>query len=195
MARILKFLLLYGLFLFQSDIFNLMLQLNDFQWHMNIADMYACARFVHRVNGFVGKVAVRNVAVCQFDACLNRLRLIFHLMMVFVPAFYVIENLHRLFRCRRFHQYFLESAFESTVFFNILAVFVKSGGADALQLAACKSWLEHVGSVERAVGVTSANNIMNLINENDDIRIFLQLIENRLHTFLKLSSVFRSCYN
>ncbi len=62
----------------------------------------------------------------------------------------------------------LETAFQGGVFFDVLAVFVQRGGADAAQFAAGQGRLEHVGGVVGAFGRAGADDGVQFINEEQD---------------------------
>ena len=92
----------------------------------------------------------------------------------------------------RFNDNLLETAFECAVFFDVFAILVERGGADALNLASGKRRLEQVGSIHRARSVAGTNNGVNLIDEEDDVGVFRQLVDYSLDAFLKLSTIFGS---
>lgn len=56
--------------------------------------------------------------------------------------------------------------------FDVLAVFVQRGGADAMQLTARQRRLEHVAGIHRAVGLAGADHGVQLIDEQDDLASF-----------------------
>ena len=57
------------------------------------------------------------------------------------------------------------------VLFNVLAVLVQRGGADAVQLAAGQHRLQQVAGVHGAVRLARAHNGVQLINEEDDLAL------------------------
>ena len=116
-------------------------------------------------------------------------------MMVFVLLFYVSQYLERFFRSSGFYYNFLKTTLQSTVFLDILSVFVKRGSTDTLYFAASQSRLQHIGCIHRTGSCTGAYNSMNLVYEQDYVRILLQLIDNGANALFKLSAVFGSGYN
>ena len=62
----------------------------------------------------------------------------------------------------------LEAAGERGVLFDMLAVFVERGGADAVQLAARQRRLQQVRGIHRAVGLAGADQRVHLVDEQDD---------------------------
>ena len=72
----------------------------------------------------------------------------------------------------------------------MLAVFIKSSGADALQLAPGESRLQNVGGINGAFGRTRANQGVNLINHEDHIAGTADLLHDLFETLLKLTPVF-----
>src|SRR5205809_1060412 len=89
-------------------------------------------------------------------------------------------------------QHLLEAALERGVLLDVLAVFVKRGGADAMQLAARQSRLQHVAGVDRALGLSDADHGMQLVDEDDGVALVLgQLLQHRLQALLELAAVLR----
>ena len=115
-------------------------------------------------------------------------------MVVFVFLLDVLEDGEGLLRGSGLDKYLLEAALKGSVFFYILAVFVEGGGADALDFAACKGGLEHVGGIEGAAGAAGADDGVYLVYKYNDVRVFLQLVEHSLHAFLELAAVFGACH-
>src|SRR5947208_2793368 len=62
----------------------------------------------------------------------------------------------------------LETALESGIFFDVLAVFVERRGANATEFSARELRLEHVGGVGRAFGFASADEGVEFVDEQDD---------------------------
>ncbi len=62
----------------------------------------------------------------------------------------------------------LEAAFEGGVFFDVLAVFVEGGGADAAELAPGELGLEEVAGVHGAFGFAGTDDGVELVYEEDD---------------------------
>ena len=82
----------------------------------------------------------------------------------------------------------LETALQGSVLFDILAVFGKGGGADDLDLSPGQSRLQDVCSVHAALSVARAYQIVDLVDDQDDIAQTLDLINEALHTALKLAA-------
>ena len=62
----------------------------------------------------------------------------------------------------------LEAALERGVLLDVLAVLVQSRRADAVQLAAGQHRLEHVAGVHRALGGAGADDVVQLVDEEQD---------------------------
>ena len=71
----------------------------------------------------------------------------------------------------------------------MLAVLVKRGRTNALDLAASEWWLQNVCGVDRAFGGTRANKCVQLVNEEDRVARGAQLFEHLLQSLLKLAAV------
>jgi hypothetical protein len=87
----------------------------------------------------------------------------------------------------------LEAAGQRGVLFDMLAVFVERGRADAVQFAAGKGRLQQVGRVHGAVRLAGADQRMHLVDEQDDrAGGGLDLVENGLQALLELAAIFRA---
>ena len=84
----------------------------------------------------------------------------------------------------------LETALQSGVLFDVLAIFVQRGGADGAQFAASQGRFQHVAGVNGAFGGAGADQGVQLVNEEDDLPFrFLDLLQNRLEAIFKLAAV------
>ena len=156
--------------------------------------MDARTGFIQSINSLIREVTVSNVAACQLDTCFQRFIRISHIMMVFVLLFNILQYLERFLSSGRFNNHFLETAFQSTVFFYILPVFIKGSGTYTLYFTTCQCRFQHIGSIHRTGSCSGTHNRVNLVNKQNYIRILLQLINDRTNTFLKLSAILGSGY-
>ena len=87
----------------------------------------------------------------------------------------------------------LEPARQRGVLFDVLAVFVERGGADAMQFAARQRGLQQVGRVHRAVGLAGADQRVHLVDEQDDGAFGRgDFLQHGLQPLLELAAVFRA---
>ena len=75
----------------------------------------------------------------------------------------------------------------------MLAEFIQSRRADALQLAAAKRGLDDVRNVERAFRAARADHRVHFVDEEDDVLRLPDLIHHGFDAFLKLAAVFGAC--
>ena len=84
----------------------------------------------------------------------------------------------------------LEATFERGILFDVLAVFVERGRADAVQLATRQRGLEHVAGIHRAFGLAGADHRVNLVNEQDGLAFVLsELFQHGLQALFELAAV------
>ena len=89
--------------------------------------------------------------------------------MDFVALAQAAEDGNGVFDRRLVDQNGLEAALESGVLFDVLAVFVERGRADAVQLAAGQHGLQQVAGVHGAFGLARADDGVQLVDEQDDL--------------------------
>ena len=83
----------------------------------------------------------------------------------------------------------LEAALECGVLLDVLAILVKRGGTDTVQLATRQRRLEHVAGIHRAFGLARADHGVQLVDEQDDLAFFLcQLLQHRLEALLEFAA-------
>ena len=92
------------------------------------------------------------------------------------------------------HHHRLEAAGQGGVLFNVLAVVIQGGGADALQLAPGQSRFQDACRVNGAFRFSGTHNALELVNKQDDAAVILNLIHHILHPLLKLAPVFGACH-
>ena len=92
---------------------------------------------------------VGDVAVGELHTGVDGLRGEVHVVVILVLLFDVVQDLDGLINAGRFHEHLLEATLQGAILLNVLAELIKRSGADALDLAARQSGLEHVAGVQR----------------------------------------------
>ena len=88
-----------------------------------------------------------------------------------------------------FHQHFLEASLQRRVLLDVLAVFVESGGADAVELAAGQRGFEHIAGVHGARGLAGADHRVQLVDEQNNQSLLLgEIVQHRLQAFLEFAA-------
>ena len=153
----------------------------------------AGAGFVHHVDGLVGQVAAADVAAGQLDGQCEGLVGVPHAVVGFVAVAEAAEDPEGFLLVGRIDHDGLEAAFEGSVLFHVLPVFVQGGGADALDLAAREGGLEHVGRVDGAFGAAGPHEGVQLVDEEDDVARLAHLVHHGLDALLELPAVLGAC--
>jgi hypothetical protein len=87
----------------------------------------------------------------------------------------------------------LEAPGEGRVLFDVLAIFIQGGRADAMQVAARQGRLQQVGGVHRPLALAGADQGVHLVDEEDDRALGRgHLVQHRLQPLLELAAVFRA---
>ena len=149
----------------------------------------ARAGLVDDVDRLVGQVAVGDVAVREARRGEDRLVRDADVVVRLVARLEPLDDLHRLVDRRRLHHDRLEAPLEGAVLLDVLAVLVERRRADALELAARERRLEHRGGVDRALGRAGADERVDLVDEDHDVRGLGDLLHDRLEPLLELAAV------
>ena len=178
-----------GLVLIGADLAQLVVHLAQLVGQGHVADAHAGARLVHDVDGLVGQETVLDIAVRQRDGGLKRLVGEMHLMMSLVAVAQPLHDTQGLLLVGLADRDGLETALEGAVLFQVLAVFVYGGGADDLDLAARQRRLEDGGGIDGPLGRSCADKRVHLVDEQDDVAGFLDLLDALLQAVLELATV------
>ena len=99
------------------------------------------------------------------------------------------QDLDRVVHGRLVDSDLLEAALESGVALEVLAVLVERRRADRLHLAARQGGLEDRGRVDRALGGAGADEVMQLVDEENDVAPLHDLLHDLLQALLELAAV------
>ncbi len=153
----------------------------------------AARGFVDEIDRFVRKLATRDVAMRQ--TCRRHDRRVGNVDRVvkFVALFQAAQDRDRVFDAGLVDEDLLETPLERRVLFDVLAVFVERGGADAMQFAARKRRFEHVAGIHRAFGFAGADHRVQLVDEQDDVAfLFREFVQHGLQAFFEFAAEFRT---
>ena len=102
------------------------------------------------------------------------------------------QDLHGVLDRRLVDLDLLEAALERRVALEVLAVLVERRGADRLELAARQRRLQDRGRVDRALGRARADEVVELVDEQDDVAALADLLHDLLQPLLELTAVLRA---
>ena len=150
-------------------------------------------RLVDEVNRLVGQEAVGDVAVRQGRGRNQRRIGDAHLVVLLVLLLQPAQDRHRVLDGRFLDEHRLEAPRQGGILLDVLAVFVERGRADAVQLAACQSWLQQVGRVHRAVRLAGAHQRVHFIDEQDDVAVGRRHFgQDGFEPLFELAAIFRA---
>ena len=148
------------------------------------------SRFVDQVDRLVGQETVGNVTMRKLGRGNDRRISDFHTMMHFVFLFQPAQDGNSAFDRRLVDQDFLKAALKCRVFFDVFAILVERGCADAMQLAPSQCRLEHVSGVHGPFGFARADHRVKLIDEYYGASFFArEFLENGFEPFLEFTAV------
>ena len=184
-----------GCLFFDSNRFDLFLDILDIWRTCHRIDARTCSGFIHDVNRLVGKKSPREIAVGKlnrgFQCFIRQARLV----MCLIFRSQAFENLHRLFHGWCFHLHRLKAPFQSRILLDVLPVFIQSCCTDTLKFASAECRLNDIGRIHCALGRSRANDSMQLIDEEDHILRATNFVHHRLDALLELSTILRPSYH
>ena len=144
---------------------------------------------VHQVNGLVREEPVVDVPGGQLHGGLQSFVGDVQLVVLLILLAQALQDLQRGLLTGLAHGDRLETALQSGVLFDILAVLVQGRCADDLDLAAAKGGLEDVGGVYRSLGGACAHNGVQFVDKEDDVTVLPGLLHHLLDALFKLAAV------
>ena len=145
-------------------------------------DQMLCrAGLINHVDGFVGQLAVVDIARGQFHRRLDRIGGVFDVVMFLEIGFQTAQDFHAVFDRRLIHVDLLEPAAERAVLFEMLTEFLVGGRSHGAQLAALQGRFQQVRGIHRpARGRTSTDHGVNFVNEQHRVGVVFQFSHHRL---------------
>ena len=153
----------------------------------------ARCRFINQVNSLVRKETIGNVAGGKFSSSHNRRVGNFDTMMNFVLFLQTAQNSNRVFDARFVDDHFLETTFQSGIFFDVLSVLVQGCRTDHMQFTAGKCRFEHVAGIHCTFCLTGTYHCMDFIDKQNDTAFFgNHFFQQCFQTFFEFAAVFRT---
>ncbi len=183
---------------FNLQRFALDLQLHDatvdfiqlFWLGINLHAQARC-RLIDKINGLIGQETVGDITVrqgCRSNQ--SRIRNT-HLVMLLVFFLQATQDRNRVLDGRFINEYRLKTTGKRCVLLDIFAVFFQRRRANAVQFTACKSRLQKVRCIHRAIRLACTDKRVHFIDEEND------LAGSRLHfrkycfqTLFELTAIF-----
>ena len=175
-----------------ADGLDLLLELAVARRRGHRPDPDARAGLVDQVDRLVGQVPVLDVAVGERRGRAQRVVGDLHAMVRLVAVAEAAQDLHGLVDRGLLDAHLLEAALERRVALEVLAVLVERRRADRLQLAAREGRLEDRRCVDRALGGACADEVVELVDEQDDVAALGDLLHHLLQALLELTAVLRA---
>ena len=186
---LLELLGLDRLFLLGADLRDLFLELAVARRRGHVLDAHARRGLVDEVDRLVGQVAILDVAVGEDRGGVQRVVGDLAAVVRLVAVAQAAQDLDAVVHGRLVDSNLLEAALQGGVALEVLAVLVERRRADRLHLASCQSRLEDRGRVDGALGGTGADEVMELVDEEDDVAPLHDLLHDLLQALLELSAV------
>ncbi len=190
--RLLEILVRDRLLHLLDDLARLDLELAEVLGVGDALQLHLGARLVEDVDRLVREEPVRDVAVRLVDRGLDRLGGVPHLVELLVAVLDPFQDLEGLVLRGRGDVDRLEAAQEAAVLLDVLPVLLERRRADARHLAARQSGLQDVGGVQRALGRARSDQGVDLVDEDDQVRVLPQLADDPLQALLELAAVLRA---
>ena len=156
-------------------------------------DLLRGAGLVDHVDRLVGQVTVVDEARGELGRGRQRRRRVLDAVVLLEARLQALQDLDGLGDRRLRHVDLLEAPRQRVVLLEDLPVLVVGRRADALQRAGRQRGLQQVGRVERAARRRAgADDRVDLVDEQDRLRVLGELLQHRLQALLEIAAVFRA---
>ncbi len=155
-------------------------------------DAHARCRLVNEVDGLVGQEAVGDVAVGELRCGAERVVGDLDAMVLLITLAQSLEDLDGVGDRRLVDLDLLEAPLERRVALQVLPVLVHRRRADRLDLAAGERRLQDRGGIDGALGSAGADEVVQLVDEQDDVAALGDLLHHLLQPLLELAAVLRA---
>ena len=122
-------------------------------------------RFINQVNCLIRQETIGDITVrkcCGTNQCaITDLDTMEH----FIPVLNTTQDGNRIFHGRLIYHNRLETTFQCRILLNVFPIFIQRCRTDTVQLTTRKHRLQHIARIHRALGLTSSDDCMNLIDK------------------------------
>ena len=191
-SSFLKVLLSNSVVLLSLQLSNALIHLLELRWSSQATNTQTSAGFINQINRLIWQMTVLNIACRQFRSGLQSLIRNSYTMMILIVLTQSLENFNRIGNTWLINLDRLETSFQSSIFFNVLTIFIRSCSPNGLQLTTRKHRLEHVGSAHRTISRSSAHNSVNLIDKEHNITASLNFLQHLLETLFEITAITRT---
>ncbi len=154
----------------------------------------AAAGLIDQIDGLIGKETVGDVAVPKGgggdESFIGNLEAMVGLITLAQPS----EDFDGVLDRWLTHVHRLEASLQGRIPFDVFAVLIECGSADALQFAAGKGWLEDVGGIDGTLGSAGADEGVHLINDKDHVGRTTDLVHDLFEALLEFTAVLGACH-
>ncbi|MNZ68843.1 hypothetical protein D3C78_871190 [compost metagenome] len=175
---------------FRDDVFDLR-HFDALDTHLDRLQALVGTRFVDHIDRLVRHVTIIDVTRSQFGSRAQGFIAVFDIVMAFETPLQAAQNANGVFHRRLRHIDLLEAPGQGTVLLEDAAEFLEGGRSDATDITRGQQRLEQVRGIHDTTGRgTRTNDGVDLVDEQDRLRTFFQLIEQRLEALLEIATVF-----
>ena len=187
--RLLELLRRSGLGLLVANAMKLLIHLGELGRQAHLVHARARTRLIDDVDCLVRQEAILHVPVGEGNRRGKRGLRVLDVVVFLVGLLQAMQDLERVLRSGLADIDGLEATLEGRVLLDVLAVLVRRGGTDDLNLSTREGRLENGRRVDRALSRTRAYNGVDLVDEKYDGLVLHDLGDNLLHALLELATI------
>ena len=129
------------------------------------------------------------IAMCHFDSCFDCIICNLNMVVFLISCLQATQDSHTISHTRLFNHHFCKSARKGRIFFDVFLVFFLSSRSDSPQSSTCQGRFQDIGRIQGRINTTSRpHNSMELIDKDNNLTVFLNIFDDIVHTFFKVST-------
>ena len=129
------------------------------------------------------------IAMCILDRCFNGLITNLHLVVILIALSQTLQNSNAVGHSRFFNSDLGKTPRQSSVFFDMLLVLFLRRSTNCPQGSPSQSRFQDIGRIQGRINPAArAHDGMQLIDKEDDMAVFFDVIDDIVHPLFKVSA-------
>ena len=129
------------------------------------------------------------IAMSILDRCFNGLITNLHLVVILIALSQTLQNSNAVGHRRLFNSDLGKTPRKGCIFFDMLLVLFLRRSTNCPQGSPSQSWFQDIGRIQGRINPAArAHDSMQLINKEDDMAVFFDIIDDVVHPLFKVSA-------
>ena len=129
------------------------------------------------------------IAMSILDRCFNGLITNLHLVVILITLSQALQNSNAVGHGRLFNGYLGKTPRQSSIFFDMFLILFLRRSSNCPQGSTSQGWFQDIGRIQGRINPTARpHDSMQLIDKENDMTVFFDVIDNVVHPLFKVSA-------